>query len=115
MTFTQLSSQLVKGGTFLVCRIIIDDIGSFFIEEDRWVCLLLEAHGNYTGPVLAHKAYLIIVVKNPFSILLHLFLFDLMCLQSDPIKNKPAQEAYLEVDSSKEGKVMAVLFTYETS
>ena len=86
---TQFSCQFVKGSTFLVCCILINDIRSFFVEEDRWVCLFLKTHSYDTGPVLAHKAHLVVVVKNPFGIFLHLFLFDLMCLEGNPIKNKP--------------------------
>ena len=79
------------------------------------MCLFLETHGNDTGPVLAHKAHLVIVVKNPFSILLHLLLLDLMCLQGDPLENEPAKEAYLEIDATEEGEVVAVLLADEAS
>ena len=79
------------------------------------MCLFLETHSNDTGPVLAHKAHLVIVVKNPFSIFLHLFLLDQIRLLGDPIKNEPAQEAYLKIDTTKECKVVAVLLADEAS
>ena len=79
------------------------------------MCLFLETHSNDTGPVLAHKAHLVIVVKNPFSILLHLLLLDQIRLLGDPLENEPAQEAYLEIDTTKECKVVAVLLADEAS
>ena len=90
MMLTELPCQFVKGRAFLVGCILVDYIRSFLVEEDRRVGLLLETHSNDTGPVLANKAHLVIVIENPFCIFLHLFLFDLMCLKGDSLKYKPA-------------------------
>ena len=38
-----------------------------------------------------------------------------MCLQGDPLENEPAKEAYLEIDTTEEGEVVAILLANEAS
>ena len=81
----------------------------FFVQERGRVALLLEAHGDHTGPIIAHKRDLVVVKREPLTVSAIFCSFDALNLS---IKIffvvHSAQVANLMENSPQKSEVMIV-------
>lgn len=69
---------------------------------------MLEAGLENTGPVILHKAQLVIIVKDPLRFWLHLCVFDLAGLLFNSCNINTVEEANLEEYSPEKCEVVVV-------
>ena len=103
----KLKFYIIKFASRLVDSIFLKT-NELFIEEYRWVTLILQAAMEYAGPVVLDETQPIIIIKDPFSFGLHFCVLDLASLLFNSTVIKTGQEANLNENPTEEREIVVV-------